>query len=251
MGEKMSVLRQVIALVVIGIAFNSPALAQELSLADIQEKLQGEGWLTTVTGEPRTRTMTVTEVSQKAGGMEFAGTYNFSNSSSPSPIVDGRIAQASGRVTLTFVTNAGSAVSAEAQPDGTFSGTIKYKSGQTKAIKFEKGVAAAVETGQPLGGMLGKDETRALLAGKSMVIRRVRDNNELNWELKEGGELVGRNYTGKSGDVGRWHINDRGALCTTWQRSAAGCSLVRKDGDGYTMHASPSSPARYQVLSIK
>lgn len=120
----------------------SPAVAQ-LSLAELQAKLIGSIWLSTVEGEQRARTFTVSAVTQDSQQrFLIAGTYNFSDGKT-TPFKSGEIIQSGGKVLMSFTSVAGSVILAEERPDGSFAGTIRYKSGEVKPIRFEKADAAA------------------------------------------------------------------------------------------------------------
>lgn len=230
-------------------AFASSAGAQQLSLADLQSKMSGQ-WLATIAGESRTRTLDIGTVAQKGeGAYLFTGTYNFTGDK-PSPAKAPEIQQSSEGIKLIFYSGADSLITATAQPDGTFAGTIQYKSGETKAIKLEKG-AAPVAAASASAGTLSKADVQSLVAGKSLSITRLRDGDAIAWDLKSDGALYARNIDKQGSDSGTWEINDRGALCVTLRQSGSGCSVFRKSGDKYTMHSNPAAAAWGEVKGIR
>lgn len=129
-------------------AFLSPARGQQLSLADLQSKMVGQ-WLASVAGENRTRTLDITTIAQKGeGAFMFVATYSFTGEKLY-PVKESEVQQSASGIQLIFYSSADSLVTATAQPDGTFAGTIRYKNGITKGIKLEKGaVAVAALSGQ-------------------------------------------------------------------------------------------------------
>jgi len=226
-----------------------PGYSQQLSLAELKEHMQSEPWAVTVEGEQRARVLVVQSVSEEKDGVfRFTGTYNFADGK-PTPLTDGQLTLKAGTMTMVLTPASGSVVTANSNADGSFSGIIKYTNGKEKPIRLEKG--AELASAAPPSKMLGKADAGALVSGKTLVIRRVSDGAEIVWELRKDGVLFGQNRSTFSTDTGSWEINDRGAVCTKWMKSAAGCSMLQRDGDKYTMHSSPKAPVRYQVISIK
>jgi hypothetical protein len=231
--------------------------AQQLSVADLQSKMAGQ-WLATIAGENRTRTLDISAVAQKGeGAYLFVAFYSFTGEKLY-PVKAPEIQQSASGIQLTFYTSADSLVTATAQPDGTFTGTIRYKSGETKGIKLEKGAVSAAAASSapkaaPAPDFLGKEDLLARVSGKEIIFARARDKERIAWSLATDGKFTARNFDRRSSDFGTWQIDDRGALCMKFNTSGAGCYFLKVAGEKPTLYTSrnANSPAYGDVESIK
>lgn len=135
------------ALLCLAYCLTPPAGAQ--SLADLQSGLSGN-WIFTLEGDQRTRTLAVSEISQKGEGQfNVVGTFGFS-SGKGAPLKSGDVRKGPSGTVLEFTADSGAMVSVTAKPDGSFdgaSGTFKTANGQTRPVKMAKGEAVAAAAG--------------------------------------------------------------------------------------------------------
>jgi len=161
------------ATVLLGILtlLSAPARAQ-LSVAELQTKLVGT-WLTTVEGEPRKRNLVIEGVTEKSDGTHLmTGTFFFTDIK-PVAFKGGEVRQVAGKVEIVFVTGADSVYTATQNPDGSFTGSTKYKNGRVKPITIEK--AAAVAAAAPVTEFDGKWSGNAYSSAGQQCVNGVYD----------------------------------------------------------------------------
>lgn len=94
-------------------------------------------WLVTVDGENRTRTLKITGVEQRDGGVfPLDAVYGWTDGNQTA--VRAEINQTGQERTLLLTTQLGSQISATQRSDGNFVGTFTATNGQTKGLKLEK-----------------------------------------------------------------------------------------------------------------
>jgi len=150
-------MRKLFAILMLAVALVQSAGAQQISLADLQARLGGS-WTATVEGENRTRVLVIDAVAQKGEGVFIiTGTFNFTDQK-PFNFKNGEVQTSSGNTTVLFTTAADSVYVGSLKADGTVVGTTKYKNGQEKGFKLEKGAVAvaAAAAARPIAEFDGK-----------------------------------------------------------------------------------------------
>ncbi len=162
--------------------------------------------------------------------------------------------------TLTITSNAGTVIVLTMGDENTMVGQFNPPTGKpsaARAVRMSAEAATALSSPRaaapppaasavPAGdALLAKAELEAVASGKKWNLRRLTDGQNIVWDLREGGNLFGRNLSMNSGDAGTWAVNDKGQLCVKWRGNSTDvCVAVAKDGAAYKTYnvASPASP---------
>lgn len=224
----------------------SSVMAQP-SLPELQNRMSGT-WIATVEGEARKRVLTVTKVAQSGEGKFLVlGHYSYADDASGKiyPVKDSEIAVSGSAIALSFTSAAGATASVTAKSDAIFEGSVKYKNGQVKPIRLEKGAFVARK-------LVNKDELRQLITGKEVIVQVASTGNEISWTLGNDGTLYGWNLRTSNRDQGRWSVNESGQFCTEWiGRSTSGCLVVVREGEKLKFVIPPKMTPYADIKEIK
>lgn len=162
--------------------------------------------------------------------------------------------------TLTVTSNAGTVVVLTMSDENTMVGRFNPPAGKASAargVRMSAEATAALSSPRaaspsptaaalPAGdALLAKADLEAIASGKKWTMRRLADGQSVVWDLREGGNLFGRNLSVNSGDAGTWAVNEKGQLCVKWRGNSTDvCVVVAKDGPAYKTYnvAAPASP---------
>ena len=211
-------------------------------------------WLVTVEGEVRPRVLRVQGAEQRADGtLVLDARYGWVHGKDA--VVPAEVAQFPQQPKLVLTTQANSVIVATRSLEGNFSGSITYKSGVVKSVKLARTAESDLAALGKSAGVkaLQKDEVQKLIAGKVLVVRRLRDGALIRWDIRSDGNLYGNNMTTGSSDSAKWVINDDGSLCVEWRgASESSCLYLVRGPQGYTLNSgSGRGTPRLVVSSIE
>jgi hypothetical protein len=219
--------RYVTIVALAALAAASGVLAQEPTLAEVQQKLAG-AWVVDFGGGAPPRSWVVSTVAQTAPkAFSFSGTFNLAGQRE-APISGGEASQEADGLRVRFTTASQAAIAATLRPDSTFVGVSRF---QGKDFPFTAERPGSVEA------FLSREQGLQLVSGKTLQWRHFRSGDEIEWNFDASGSLFVQNLSrGGSGrdsrDSGTWTLNESRQLCVTLNLARSNfCGLLARQGD--------------------